>query len=348
MIRTTINYQLPKLSSAIYLTQLTSFRNLATATSVPSANSKPSQPPPEIDHSKDANLPVSELDMKPSNADQKQSIFDIKTIVFDNAAIEQRDDDKFLTKPSYPHIDYTEAGVYRVKVTHRQPRTIGDEISFHGTMFFRKCFDFVTGYKAVQPGEDPNKYVGTRYEMTENKWLTRVIFLESIAGVPGSVAGFLRTLRSLRLLKRDKAWIQSLLDEAYNERMHLLTFLKIGKPSLFTRTIIEEEAVRTYSHLLDELEDPNKLKGFQNMLIPTIAVDYWPSLSEESSFKDLILRIRADESKHREINHTLANLEYQRDRNPFPLQIKGWDKPQPNYGLDVVRPTGWERKDLDL
>ena len=62
--------------------------------------------------------------------------------------------------------------------------------------------------------------------------------LESVAGVPGSVAGFLRHLHSLRMLRRDKAWIETLLDEAYNERMHLLTFIKIGKPSWFTRSII--------------------------------------------------------------------------------------------------------------
>ncbi|KAI5961432.1 AOX [Candida pseudojiufengensis] len=379
MIRNSINYQLPKLSTSFYLTQLSTIRNLATATTVPSANSKSSQSPPKkIDHNKDDKLPVSNLDMKSSNINQKRKNFlDIKTIVYDNAAIEVRDDDKFLTKPAYPHVGFTEAGVYRVKVTHRIPRTLGDKISYHGTMFCRNCFDFITGYKALQPGENKDKYKGTRYEMTEGKWLTRVIFLESIAGVPGAVASFLRTLNSLRLLKRDKAWIQTLIDEAYNERMHLLTFIKIGQPSWFTRTImyigqgifanafflcylanptychrfvgyLEEEAVRTYTHLIDELNDPEKLKGFQSMLIPTIAVQYWPSLSEESSFKDLILRIRADESKHREINHTLANLNQRQDRNPFALQIKGLDKPQPNYGLDVVRPTGWERKDLDL
>lgn len=111
---------------------------------------------------------------------------------------------------------------------------------------------------------------------------------------------------------------------------------------------LEEEAVRTYTHLLDELDKPGKLPNFQNMQIPTIAVDYWPSLSEESSFKDLVAIIRADESKHREVNHTLANLDTWKDRNPFALQIKDDPNPQPNYGLDVVRPKGWPRKDLFL
>ncbi|KHC89100.1 alternative oxidase 1, mitochondrial, partial [Candida albicans SC5314] len=111
---------------------------------------------------------------------------------------------------------------------------------------------------------------------------------------------------------------------------------------------LEEEAVRTYTHLIDELDDPNKLPDFQKLPIPNIAVQYWPELTPESSFKDLILRIRADEAKHREINHTFANLEQWQDRNPFALKIKDSDKPQPNYNLDVTRPQGWERKDLYL
>lgn len=36
------------------------------------------------------------------------------------------------------------------------------------------------------------------------------------------VGGTLRHLRSMRLLKRDGGWIHSLLEEAENERMHLL------------------------------------------------------------------------------------------------------------------------------
>ena len=56
--------------------------------------------------------------------------------------------------------------------------------------------------------------------MTDNALqLVRFIFLESIAGVPGMVAGMLRHLHSLRRLKRDNGWIETLLEESYNERM---------------------------------------------------------------------------------------------------------------------------------
>jgi hypothetical protein len=36
-------------------------------------------------------------------------------------------------------------------------------------------------------------------------------------------------------MDRDHGWIHTLLEEAENERMHLLTFLKLRKPSLIFR-----------------------------------------------------------------------------------------------------------------
>ncbi|CAN0464320.1 unnamed protein product, partial [Hapterophycus canaliculatus] len=61
--------------------------------------------------------------------------------------------------------------------------------------------------------------------------LNRVIFLETVAGIPGMVAGALRHLTSLRRMRsRDHGWIHTLLEEAENERMHLLTFLKLKQP----------------------------------------------------------------------------------------------------------------------
>lgn len=36
------------------------------------------------------------------------------------------------------------------------------------------------------------------------------------------------------------------------------------------------------------------------------------------------------------------------DRNPFALKIEGLNKPQPNHGINVMRPTGWEKQDLQL
>ena len=40
----------------------------------------------------------------------------------------------------------------------------------------------------------------------------------------------LRHLRSLRRMNRDHGWIHTLLEEAENERMHLLTFVQLKQP----------------------------------------------------------------------------------------------------------------------
>ena len=114
--------------------------------------------------------------------------------------------------------------------------------------------------------------------------MNRVIFLETIAGVPGIIGGMHRHLRSLRTLERDHGWIHHLLQEAENERMHLFFFLRLRNPGIFYRLLIasgqavffnlyffaylispstchrwvgylEEEAVHTYSVLLEELDN---------------------------------------------------------------------------------------------
>ena len=63
----------------------------------------------------------------------------------------------------------------------------------------------------------------------------RAVVLETIAAVPGMVGGTLQHLRSLRRMQDDGGWIHTRLDEAENERMHLMTFMHIAKPSAFER-----------------------------------------------------------------------------------------------------------------
>lgn len=65
----------------------------------------------------------------------------------------------------------------------------------------------------------------------------RIIFLETTAAVPGMVAATLRHLRSLRLMKRDSGWIHTLLEEAENERMHLMTFMTLRDPPIWLRAL---------------------------------------------------------------------------------------------------------------
>ena len=56
----------------------------------------------------------------------------------------------------------------------------------------------------------------------------RAVVLETVAGVPGMVAGMWNHLRSLRKMRPDdRGWIRTLLEEAENERMHLMIFIEI-------------------------------------------------------------------------------------------------------------------------
>ena len=123
-------------------------------------------------------------------------------------------------------------------VAHREAKTWQDKLAMGFMRVARRGMDLATGY-AEDPKMGPNgKPVRQWFKMTERKWLVRLVFLESIAGVPGMVGGMLRHLHSLRRMKRDNGWIETLLEEAYNERMHLLTFLKIAEPGWFMKIMI--------------------------------------------------------------------------------------------------------------
>ena len=86
----------------------------------------------------------------------------------------------------------------------------------------------MSGYKSLNPFKK-------NHIVSENIWVNRIIFLETVAAVPGFVAGMHRHLACLRMLRRDHGWIHTLLEEAENERIHLLTFLEIKKPNTLFR-----------------------------------------------------------------------------------------------------------------
>lgn len=89
-----------------------------------------------------------------------------------------------------------------IRVAHREANDWSDWVALGTVRFFRWGMDLVTGYKHPQPGQE----LSEKNKMTEQKWLRRFIFLESVAGVPGMVGGMLRHLRSLRKMKRDNGW----------------------------------------------------------------------------------------------------------------------------------------------
>jgi ubiquinol oxidase len=206
---------------------------------------------------------------------------------------------------------------------HHKPENISDRVALAFTKLLRFIAD--TFFK--------------------KKYGHRAVVLETVAAVPGMVGGMLIHLKSLRKIKEDKGWIKTLLDEAENERMHLMTFVNIAQPTLFERILIiiaqfifiilylfiylisartahrivgyfEEEAVISYTEYLNEIEDGK----IENVKAPKIAIDYW-NLPLNSTLKDVIKVVRDDEAGHRDVNHGYANiLNKKEDPNEDQLQ----------------------------
>jgi ubiquinol oxidase len=159
----------------------------------------------------------------------------------------------------------------------------------------------------------------------------RAIVLETVAAVPGMVGATLSHLKCLRRMSDDKGWIRTLLDEAENERMHLMTFIEIARPTLLERALVllvqgafynaffvlylispktahrivgyfEEEAVISYTHYLGEIEAGRQA----NVAAPPIALRYW-NLPANATLRDVVIAVRADEAGHRDRNHGFAD-----------------------------------------
>ena len=159
----------------------------------------------------------------------------------------------------------------------------------------------------------------------------RAVVLETVAAVPGMVGGMWIHLTCLRKMQSDRGWIKILLDEAENERMHLMTFIEIAQPNWYERLIIlaaqaifwnfyfllyvffprtahrlvgyfEDEAVISYTSYYEQVSSDLTL----NVDAPQIAKDYW-NLPNDAKLIDVIKVIRADEQRHAEINHGRAD-----------------------------------------
>ena len=193
--------------------------------------------------------------------------------------------------------------------THRSPADVSDKIAFG----FVKSLRFIA-----------DRFFAQRYGH-------RAVVLETVAAVPGMVGGLLQHLKALRYIRDDHGWIRELLEEAENERMHLMTFVQIAKPTLAERLLImitqamfynfyfflylfapktahrvvgyfEEEAVANYTHFLEQIDT-----GVQaNLPAPPIAIDYW-DLAPDATLRDVVLAVREDEAGHRDRNHGFAD-----------------------------------------
>ena len=160
----------------------------------------------------------------------------------------------------------------------------------------------------------------------------RAVVLETVAGVPGMVAGVWMHFKSLRKMKVGYGeQIREMLAEAENERMHLMFFIEIAKPNYFERFIVlfaqvifglfylfmyifftrtahrmigyfEDEAVKSYTEYL-ELVESGKVENIQ---APKLAINYY-KLGTDAKLSDLIKCVRADEEHHSETNHNYAD-----------------------------------------
>ncbi len=193
---------------------------------------------------------------------------------------------------------------------HVAPVTTSDKVAFAFVKMLRFFAD---------------KFFATRYGH-------RAVVLETVAAVPGMVGGLWQHLRALRYIRDDEGWIRTLLEEAENERMHLMTFIKIADPNRFERMLImitqlifynfyfwlylfaprtahrvaayfEEEAVFSYTQYLAEVDAGRH----ENVPAPQIAIDYW-QLPQDARLRDVIIAVRADEAEHRDVNHDFVTV----------------------------------------
>ena len=160
----------------------------------------------------------------------------------------------------------------------------------------------------------------------------RAVVLETVAGVPGMVAGVWMHFKSLRKMKVGYGeQIREMLAEAENERMHLMFFIEIAKPNYFERFIVlfsqmifglfylfmyifftrtahrmigyfEDEAVKSYTEYLEIVESGK----VENIPAPKLAISYY-GIGSDSKLSDLIRCVRADEEHHSETNHNYAD-----------------------------------------
>ncbi|MEL6723678.1 MAG: alternative oxidase [Pseudomonadota bacterium] len=192
---------------------------------------------------------------------------------------------------------------------HRKPSGMRDRIAFAFVKFLRFFADL---------------FFRKRYGH-------RAVVLETVAAVPGMVAGLLQHLRSIRRMRDDQGWVKELLEEAENERMHLMTFIQVAQPSWFERGLImiaqaifynfyfflylfapktahrvvayfEEEAVTSYTHYLKEIDEGR----LENISAPQIAIEYW-QLPASARLRDVVIAVREDEAGHRDRNHYFAD-----------------------------------------
>lgn len=202
-----------------------------------------------------------------------------------------------------PHVDLHKEGY------HHPPKDMRSAVAKRIVHFSASCADF----------------------LFRERYGHRAIVLETIASVPGMVGGLFQHLKALRFIRDDNGWIRALVDEAENERMHLLVYSSISKPTVIERALIivvqiffsivygllylisprtahrvvgyfEEEAIHSYENYLRLVHEG----VHENIPAPKLAISYW-NLHEDARLTDVIEATIKDEMLHRDVNHRFAN-----------------------------------------
>jgi hypothetical protein len=238
-----------------------------------------------------------------------------------------------------------------------KPKSVSDQVANKLMYGLYNTFNFVTGYSDVNPS------------VKSIQW--RLIILESIAGVPGFVAAGFRHFKSLRTLQRDHGWIATLLEEAENERMHLLVCLKMFKAGYVTRVAVvaaqmvmtpllmavymvhpksmhrfvgylEETACHTYVSIIEnaQTEGSHLNVAWRDIPAPDIAKGYWKQ-ADDAMFVDTLMCMCADETHHRDVNHTFADMDSD-DPNPYVMEhkedaLRAWRMSKENVHSDGTK-----------
>ena len=110
---------------------------------------------------------------------------------------------------------------------HFEPKNLSDKVALSFTKFLRFLAD--TFFK--------------------KRYGHRAVVLETIAAVPGMVAGMILHLKSLRKMEDDRGWIKTLLDEAENERMHLMTLSESTYQQPYLGLQLQFQEQQLYDHI---------------------------------------------------------------------------------------------------
>lgn len=194
-------------------------------------------------------------------------------------------------------------------IRHHPPRALADRFAHGLSLTLGRIADVVFG----------------------RRYGDRVVVLETVAAVPSMVAATLLHLRCLRLMIDDRGWIRTFMNEAENQRAHLMSFVAIKRPGTPERLLIAlaqgvfynayfllhlvsprtahrlagymaEQAVQGYTRFLDRInageqaDDP----------APAVAIDYW-SLEPDAKLSAMLRAMREDEAIHRDIHHAFAD-----------------------------------------